>query len=114
MWVLNMADEFNPELARLFAATEETLPAERFVAEVSARLQATRRFHSFRRLGITTAVVAAAVAVSPIVARVSVDLAGYTGAGTERFADLLVSPWGAAASLLVAFFVLRRVRALHR
>ena len=58
-------------------------------------------------------IVAAAVA-APFVASVSVDLVRYGGGGTQRFADLLVSPVGGAASFVVAFFVLSRVRALRR
>jgi len=109
-----MSDEIDPELTRLFVAADEALPPEQFVAEAVQRIRRNRRLSMVRRLCVVSAVVVAAAGVAPFVADFSVDVVRYSGGGIEGFADLLVSPIGAAASMVVGFIILRRVRATRR
>jgi hypothetical protein len=109
-----MPDELDPELTRLFAAADEVLPTDRFTAETLQLLRRDRRLRTIKRVGFATAIIAAAAAVAPFVADVSVEIARYGGSGIDRFADMLVSPFGVSASLVVAFVVLGRIRALLR
>jgi hypothetical protein len=84
------------------------------MAEASRRLRRNRRLSTVRKLCVMAAVVAAAAGVAPFVAGFSVDVVRYSGSGIEGFADLLVSPLGAAASMVIAFIMLRRIRARLR
>ena len=90
------------------------MPPEQFMAEASQRLRRSRRLRVVGRLCVVTAVVAAAAGVAPFVVDASVDLVRYGGSGIEGFADLLVSPIGAVASVVVGFIVLKRARAVRR
>ena len=109
-----MADEINSELTRLFAATNEVLPPRQFVTDVSQRIQGARRMRSLWRVVAWAAAFSAAAAASPVLIRLSLELASYSDVGTQRLADLLVSPWGIAGSLLVAFVMFMRIRARLR
>lgn len=106
-----MPDEDNPDLRRLFAAADVTLPAEPFVSELAQRLGRQQRLRFYRRLCVATVLLIAAALATPIVSLLSLELAR---AATEQLADLLVSPWAVAASPLIGVLVLLRMRARYR
>jgi hypothetical protein len=108
---LDMPGEANPDLRRLFATADETLPAEPFASELARRLEGQQRLRLFRRSCMVIVLLTAGALAAPFVSLLSLELARVA---TKQLADLLISPWAVAASPLIGVLVLLRMRARYR
>jgi hypothetical protein len=109
-----MSNDRDSELTRAFAHVREPLPGDVFTTTLLANIARARRTRAWRRaLGIAALVIAASLQARPIlektaaVVRWAADV--FPGA-----ADLLITPWGWALSMLVGAWVLLRTRPARR
>jgi hypothetical protein len=109
-----MSNDRDSELTRAFAQVREPLRGDAFTTTLLANIARSRRAGAWRRtLGIAAIVVAASLLATPIldktatVVRWAADV--FPGA-----ADLLITPWGWALSMLIGAWVLFRTRPARR
>jgi hypothetical protein len=112
--VTEMFNEWDPELAKIFAQAREPLAGERFMANLLVKIERKRRIRM--RLQIL-ALVAVLGLVSLNMPRVLENTAGavrFVGDFSQASTELLITPWGWAASMLIGGWVLLRTRPSRR
>jgi hypothetical protein len=109
-----MSNECDPELTRVFAQVREPLADEQFIANLLRKIERARRTRMWRQIFAVFAVV--------IVVALNIRLLGETTAGGARVVgdflatstELLSTPWGWAASMLIGVWVMLRTRPTRR
>jgi hypothetical protein len=112
--VTAMFNECDPELTRIFAQAREPLADEQFIANLLRKIERARRARLWRQVFAAFAVV--------IVIALNIRLLGETTAGAAHvvadflatFTQLLSTPWGWAASMLIGVWVMLRTRPSRR
>ena len=102
-----MSDELDPQLLSHFAAASSPLDGAEFVAQTEGRLRKTRRVRRLLRWLVALLVLALAAWAAPYAIAASVTLSAYLG-------EVLLSPWGWGASVLVGGWIVWRARARVR
>ena len=104
-----MLDELDPTLSRLFAESRRPLADDGFTAQLMVRLGRARRARlAGQILMIAAVVIVAALNLRPLLetAAAAVRMIGeLSPASTE----LLITPWGWAASMLAGIWLLLRL-----
>jgi hypothetical protein len=109
-----MVDELDPDLAKIFAQTREPLSGEEFMATVLVNIERARRARM--RRWVFAAVVLGIVVVLNMrpVLDTAVAAVRFVGDFSPDAMDLMISPAGWAASMLVGAWVLFRLWPLRR
>jgi hypothetical protein len=109
-----MTNELDPDLTRLFAQTREPLADDLFTANLLLKIERARRVRLWRQI---LAIVAVAVVVSlnirPVLEKTAAAVR-LVGDFSPAYADLLITPWGWAISMLVGIWVVLRTRPSRR
>ena len=109
-----MSNDRDSELARAFARLREPLPGDAFTTTLLANIARARRAGAWRRtLGIAAIVVAASLLARPILEK-TVTVVRWAADVSPGAADLLITPWGWALSMLIGAWVLLRTRPARR
>jgi uncharacterized membrane protein YhaH (DUF805 family) len=109
-----MLDELDTELTRLFADSREPLADEDFAAGLMVKMGRARRARLWGWIAMAALVV--------LIAALNLQPMFETAAGAVRMVgelspastELLFTPWGAAASMLAAIWLLLRLRPSRR
>jgi len=112
--VAAMINELDPDLTRLFAQARAPLAGDVFMAGVLLNMERARRARMRRQV---LAVAAVAVVVLLNLGPVLEDTAAVVrlvGDIPPASADLLITPWGWAVSMLVGIAVVLRARLSRR
>jgi hypothetical protein len=109
-----MSNDRDSELTRAFARLREPLPGDAFTTTLLANIARARRAGAWRRtLGIAAIVVAASLLARPILEK-TVTVVRWAADVAPGAADLLITPWGWALSMLIGAWVLLRTRPARR
>jgi hypothetical protein len=109
-----MSNDRDSDLTRAFAQVREPLPGDAFTTTLLANIARARRAKAWRRtLGIAVIVVAASLEVRPILEKTAA-VVRWAGDVSPGAADLLITPWGWALSMLIGAWVLLRTRPARR
>jgi exosortase/archaeosortase len=109
-----MNDELDPDLTRLFAQAREPLADGPFMANLLLKIERARRARMRRQI---FAIAAVAVIVAFNMRRVLEAVAGavrFVGDHSPAYTQMLITPWGWAASMLVGVWVVLRFRPSRR
>jgi hypothetical protein len=107
-------DDLDPDLTRLFAQAREPLADDLFMANLMLKIERARRVRMWRQI---LAIVAVAVVVSFNMRQVLEKTAAavrLVGDLSPAYADMLITPWGWAVSMLVGIWVVLRTRPSRR
>jgi hypothetical protein len=109
-----MSDELDPQLLDIFASSHQTLPSKEFMEAFHARLQRAQRMRALRRIALIVVLVVVAARIAPSVLDHTAAAASAIVEYSKPDGALIVSPFGWAVSMLIAFAVLWRAGALRR
>lgn len=109
-----MNDELDPDLTRLFARAREPLTDGPFMANLLLNIERARRARMRRRaVAIAAAAVIAALNLRWVLATTAAAVR-FVGDHSPTYADMLITPWGWAVSMLVGVWVVLRFRPSRR
>jgi hypothetical protein len=109
-----MFDDQDPELARIFAQAREPLADNEFTAKLLRKIDRARRVRLWGQI-LVIAVIAGVVGVNVrSVLQQTADAVRYIGESLPGSADVLISPWGWAVSMLIGAWVVLRSRPSRR
>lgn len=106
--------DFDRKLERLFDLSQEDLAGEAFRAEIERQLWHMRRAALTRRIAVCVLLVASLAVSTPLIVHESMRFSGYVSDAVPTFGNALVTPVGWVASVLLALWVLRRLRVFWR
>ncbi len=109
-----MQEDIDSDLTRLFDEARHALPPGEFAERVGLRIHGARRRRALRRILTWLAVAVCAAAASPYAVQASLALVDRMEQWLPDLGRTLVSPAGWACSILLALWLLRRVKVLHR
>jgi hypothetical protein len=112
--VTAMSNELDPDLARAFAQAREPLADDSFMANLLLKIQRARRARLWRQI---LAIAAVAVVVSlnmRLVLEKTAAAVRLVGDFSPTYAEMLITPWGWAVSMLVGIWVVLRTRPSRR
>ena len=112
--VAAMINELDPELTRLFAQARGPLADDSFMANLLLKIERARRARLWRQI-LAIVAVAAVVAfnIRPVLEKTAAAVR-LVGDFSPAYADLLITPWGWAVSMLVGIWVVLRTRSSRR
>jgi len=109
-----MINDLDPDLTRLFAQAREPLVDDLFMANLLLKIERARRARMWRQI---LAIVAVAIVVSlnirPVLEKTAAAVR-LVGDLSPAYADMLITPWGWAVSLVVGLWVVLRTRPSRR
>jgi hypothetical protein len=109
-----MSNDRDSELTRAFAQAREPLSGDAFTTTLLANIARAQHARAWRRtLGIAAIVVAASLLAPPIFEKTA-SVVGWAADVSPGAADLLITPWGWALSMLIGAWVLLRTRPARR
>ena len=109
-----MIDELDPELTRLFAQARGPLADDLFMANLLLKIERARRARMRRQiLGIVAVAVVVALNIRPVLEKTAAAVR-LVGDISPAYAEMLITPWGWAVSLLVGIWVVLRTRPSRR
>jgi hypothetical protein len=112
--VTAMTNEFDPHLDRLFARAREPLADAPFMADLLLKIERARRARIRRRtLAIVAVMIIVILNMRPILEKTAAAVR-LIGDSSPAYADMLITPWGWAASMLVGIWVVLRTRPSRR
>ena len=112
--VAAMIDELDPELTRLFAQARGPLADDLFMANLLLKIERARRARMRRQiLGIVAVAVVVALNIRPVLEKTAAAVR-LVGDISPAYADMLITPWGWAVSMLVGIWVVLRTRPSRR
>ena len=109
-----MSNELDPDLDRLFARARRPLTDDPFVANLVLTIERARRARMWRRIFAIAAVAAVVSFNMPLVLQKTAGAVRLIGDLSPAYADILITPWGWAASMLVGIWVVLRTRPSRR
>jgi hypothetical protein len=109
-----MHDELDPDLAKAFAQAAEPLADEYFSARLLRKLERVRRARLWRQILIVAAAVIVVSLNMHLVLEKTVEAVRTVGELTPLSTDLLTTPWGWVASLLLGAGLLLYLRPTRR
>jgi len=109
-----MLDEWDPELTKAFAQAREPLAGDRFMANLLLTIERTRRIRMWLQIFAVVAVVITVSLNMPLVLEKMASAVRFAGDFSPTYAELLITPWGWAASMLIGVWVLFRTRPSRR
>jgi hypothetical protein len=112
--VTSMNTELDPSLARLFAQAREPLDDGPFMANLLPKIERARRVRLRRQILAIAAVVIIASLNMPLVLAMAAAAVRFVGDFSPAYAEMLVTPWGWAISMLVGVCVVFRTRPSRR
>jgi len=109
-----MINDLDPDLTRLFAQAREPLVDDLFMANLLLKIERARRARMWRQI---LAIVAVAIVVSlnirPVLEKTAAAVR-LVGDLSPAYADMLITPWGWAVSMVVGIWVVLRTRPSRR
>jgi hypothetical protein len=112
--VTAMFNDRDPELARVFAQAREPLAHEQFIANLLQKIDHARRVRMWRQILAILAVLGLVSLNVRLVLEQTAAAARFIGDFSPAYTDLLITPWGWAASMLVGVWVVYRTRPSRR
>jgi hypothetical protein len=109
-----MFNERDPELTGFFAEAREPLADAQFVANLLRKIQRARRIRMWCQILAIVAVMIILSFNSRLVLTATAGAVRFLGDGLAASTELLTSPWGWAASMLIGGWVVFRTRLLRR
>src|SRR5258708_8326401 len=105
-----MIDELDPELTRLFAQARGPLADDLFMANLLLKIERARRARMWRQiLAIVAVAVVVALNIRPVLEKTAAAVR-LVGDISPAYAEMLITPWGWAVSLLAWIWVVLRNR----
>jgi hypothetical protein len=109
-----MMNELDPDLTRLFAQARAPLADDVFMAGLLLKMERARRARMRRQvLAIAAVAVVVLLNLGPVLEGTAA-VVRLVGDIPPAFADLLITPWGWAVSMLVGIAVVLRARPSRR
>lgn len=112
--VTTMFNDWDPELTKAFARAREPLAGDRFTANLLLKIERARRIRMWRQIFAVVAAVIIASLNMPLVLEMIASAVRFAGDFSPTSAELLITPWGWAASMLIGVWVLFRTRPSRR
>jgi hypothetical protein len=112
--VTEMSNEWDPELAKVFAQASEPLAGDRFMAKLLLKIERKRRIRMWLQILAVVAVVGFVSLNMPWVLEKTARLVRLAGDFSPIHAEVLITPWGWAASMLFGIGVLLSTRPSRR
>jgi hypothetical protein len=112
--VTTMLNEWDPELTKAFAQAREPLPGDQFMASLLWRIERARRIRMWRQIFAVVAVVIIVSFNMRLVLEKMASAVRFAGDFSQTCTELLITPWGWAASMLIGLWVLFRTRPSRR
>jgi hypothetical protein len=109
-----MLDEWDPELSKAFAQAREPLAGDRFMANLLLTIERKRRIRMWLQIFAVAAVVIIASLNLPLALEKMASAVRFAGDLSPTYTELLITPWGWAASMLIGVWVLFRTRPSRR
>jgi hypothetical protein len=112
--VTTMFNERDPELAGVFAQAREPLADAQFVANLLRKIDRARRTRMWRQIFAIVAVMIILALNNRLVLEATAGAVRFIGDVLAASTELLTSPWGWAASMLIGGWVVFRTRPSRR
>jgi hypothetical protein len=112
--VTAMLNEQDPELTRVFAQAREPLADEQFIAMLLQKIDHARHVRMWRQILTILAVLGLVSLNMPLVLEKTAAAVRFVGDFSPAYTDVLITPWGWAASMLVGVWVVFRTRPSRR
>jgi hypothetical protein len=112
--VTEMFSEWDAELTRAFAQAREPLAGDRFMANLLLKIERTRRIRLWLQIFAVVAVLGLVSLNMPLVLEKTASAVRLAGDFSPTWTELLITPWGWAASMLIGAWVLLRTRPSRR
>jgi hypothetical protein len=112
--VTRMRNEWDQELAKAFTLAREPLAGDRFMAQLLLKIERKRRIRMWLQIFAVVAVLGLVLASMPQLLEKTAGAMRFTGDFSPAPTDLLITPWGWAASMLIGVWVLFRTRPSRR
>jgi hypothetical protein len=112
--VTAMFNDRDPELARVFAQAREPLADEQFIANLLRKIDHARRLRMWRQILAIVAVLGLVSLNVRLVLEQTAAAVRFVGDFSPAYTNLLITPWGWAASMLVGVWVVYRTRPSRR
>jgi len=109
-----MNDELDPDLTRLFAQAREPLADGAFMASLLLNIERARRRRMRRQVVAIAAVAVIAALNMRWVLEMTAGAVRFVGDHSPAYTEVLITPWGWAASMLVGAWVVLRFRPSRR
>ena len=109
-----MLNEQDAELTRVFAQAREPLADDSFTANLLLKIERARRARLWRRVFAIVAVMVIVFLNMRPVLEMTAAAVRFIGDSSPAYADMLITPWGWAASMLVGIWVIHRTRRSRR
>jgi hypothetical protein len=106
--VTKMFNEWDPELAKAFARAREPLADDRFMANLLLKIERKRRIRMGLQIFAVVAVLGVVSLNMPLIWEKTAAAVRFVGDFSPASAELLITPWGWAASMLIGLGVLFR------
>jgi hypothetical protein len=108
--VTAMFNEQDPELTRVFAQAREPLADEQFIANLLQKIDHARRIRMWRQIFAIFAVIIMVLFNMRLVLEKTAAAVRFVGDLAPAYMDVLITPWGWAASMLIGVWVVLRTR----
>jgi hypothetical protein len=112
--VTAMFNEQDPELTRLFTHAREPLADEQFIANLLQKIDHARRIRMWRQIFAIFAVIIMVLFNMRLVLEKTAAAVRFVGDLSPAYMDVLITPWGWAASMLIGVWVVLRTRPSRR
>ena len=108
--VTDMFNEWDPELAKIFAQAREPLAGDRFMANLLLKIERKRRIRMWLQIFAVVAVLGLVSLNMPLLLEKTAAAVRFAGNFSPASTEWLVTPPGWAASMLIGVWVLLRTR----
>jgi hypothetical protein len=108
--VTAMFNECDPQLARAFAQAREPLADEKFIANLLQKIDRARRIRMWRQILAICAVLVIVSLNMRLVLEKTATAVRFVGDFLPTYTEMLITPWGWAASMLIGVWVVFRTR----
>jgi hypothetical protein len=109
-----MSNDWDPELARVFARAREPLGEEVFMATLLQKIERARRRRLWRQILTAAAVVLIIVVNLRLVLDETASAVRLAADAVPAYTEWVISPWGWAGSMLIGAWVVLRTRPSRR
>lgn len=109
-----MANDVDFELHKVFAQTREALADDGFSASLLLKIDRARRLRRWRRTLVILCIAIAALMNVHLVLQQAIQAVRWVGDLTPACTEVLLTPWGWAASMLLGACVVLRTRPSRR